>query len=176
MFSTALSFVGDVSLWQTGNVEDMTAVFVDCPLFSSDVSLWDVGKVKSFSNIFRGATQFNSPLPWNTSSATDLSLAFSGASSFDQSLESWETGQVSTFLLSFDSTSSFKGKGVGQFNLSSCNDIRFAFYNATSFDEDLSGLSTGKISDFSGLFAYASSFKGAGIEHWNMSNAFSLSG
>ena len=162
MFANAISFVGNVSAWQTGNVTDMTLLFAFSSQFQGNISGWDVGNVQLFYGSFAQASKFNSTLPWNTSSATDMTVLFQGASSFNQSLSTWDTKRVSSMQGMFDSATSFEGVGVGSFNLSSCKDIRGAFFKAISFDEDLSGWSVGSITNFAGTFQGASSFRERG--------------
>jgi surface protein len=81
MFESTL-FSGDISTWNTAQVQDMGFMFYIATAFNQDLSSWDVSKVTDFSYMFAGwsgnQTSFNGDVStWTTVSAVDMTGMFS---------------------------------------------------------------------------------------------------
>ena len=61
VFNQAISFNQGLENWDTGNVEDMTCMFLETTSFDQDISDWNVSKVTNFSDLFSTAPPF--PVP-----------------------------------------------------------------------------------------------------------------
>ena len=104
---TSLLYYGDISLWETGNVTDMTRLFATqdsrqassaggrfAPLkfsrnsnFDDYIGNWDVSQVRSMGHMFFGAWRFNQPLTyWDVSACENMQHMFDGATSFNQNI------------------------------------------------------------------------------------------
>ena len=67
LFDTS-DFNGDISEWNTSNVENMEKMFYDCKKFNQDISKWDVSNVKWMDYMFSGSG-FNKDISkWKTTS------------------------------------------------------------------------------------------------------------
>lgn len=62
MFSGAVEFDQNLSMFDTSNVANMTGMFHSAEKFNHDVSMWDVGAVTSIDSMFRSAGVFNRDL------------------------------------------------------------------------------------------------------------------
>ena len=82
---TSLSFLPDISKWNTNKIEDMSYMFSDCEslLLLPDISKWNINRVTNMSYLFNGCASLTT-LPdiskWNTSNVTDMSFIFCGCS------------------------------------------------------------------------------------------------
>jgi len=65
MFRDAPSFDGDISAWNTSNVELMDSMFEGATSFNENISGWDVGRVTSMFFMFYRASYFNQCLQWS---------------------------------------------------------------------------------------------------------------
>ena len=162
MFSGAFSFTGtrggsDLSRWDTSAAVDLSYMLRYAVAFNGTVGGWDTRNVADMSHIFAHAGRFNSPLPWRTIRVTSFRSAFYRAASFDQSLATWSTA--------------------------SATDTAYMFREATAFDQPLvrahdgdgGWFSSGSVRDTAFMFHGASSFRGAGLDTWDVENVNRMS-
>src|SRR5690625_6835728 len=72
MFQYATSFSGDLSSWNVGNVEDMSAMFASAASFNSDISGWDVSNVRYMPGMFNYAESLNQDIgDWDVSNRSE---------------------------------------------------------------------------------------------------------
>jgi len=82
---STLSFLPDISKWNTYNVTNMSWIFSECSTLSSlpDISKWNTYNVTNMSAIFDRCSTLSS-LPdiskWNTNNVTNMSWIFSECS------------------------------------------------------------------------------------------------
>jgi len=80
---------GDISVWDTSGVTDMSGLFQDTS-FNDNIGGWDTGSVINMSSMFRNATLFNTSVSnWNVSNVENAGSMFMNASSFNQHIGSW---------------------------------------------------------------------------------------
>jgi surface protein len=53
-------------------------------------------------------------------------------------------------------------------NTSSATDMSYMFWEARAFDQNLSQFDTSRVTVANHMFKYATVFKGAGVERWNV--------
>lgn len=71
------SFDGDISGWDTSNVQNMDLMFFYAKNFNGAIGNWDVGNVTSMSNMFFEAHSFDQNLGgWNIGNIADMSAMF----------------------------------------------------------------------------------------------------
>ena len=93
----------DISEWDVSNVNDMTAMFANCPNFNSDLSKWDVSKVVDMRNMFYECPNFNCDLSdWNVSKVKDIRCMFFNCHKFNSDLSRWNTSKVEYMIFAFD--------------------------------------------------------------------------
>jgi hypothetical protein len=68
-------FNGDISEWNTANVESMIALFKNSK-FNGDISSWDVAKVKTMRSTFSESIFKGDISNWNVSSLQDMTKMF----------------------------------------------------------------------------------------------------
>jgi len=68
LFVSALSFDGDISMWDMSSVIDTCGMFYKADKLNSDISNWDVSNVLYMDAMFYDAESFNQDLSsWNVS-------------------------------------------------------------------------------------------------------------
>ena len=91
-------FTSDLSDWNVSRVITLESTFQNAITWNGNLSLWDVGRVTDFSYAFYGAESFTGTglANWNTSSATTMHLMFYGATSLSNAnnISSWQVGSV----------------------------------------------------------------------------------
>jgi surface protein len=96
MFAEMKGVTGDVSGWDTSNVEWMGNIFAGSS-FNGDISNWDVRKVKRLSFAF-AESSFNGDISkWETISVTEMPFMFQNATSFNQNLSGWDVSKVTSY-------------------------------------------------------------------------------
>ncbi|NME69784.1 BspA family leucine-rich repeat surface protein [Flammeovirga aprica] len=93
MFGGAMSFNGDISLWDVSNVESMRSTFYRTN-FNQDLSKWDVSNVINMSYMFSEASDFNQDLSnWDISSVVNMQNMLSSCGidngNYDSLLKGW---------------------------------------------------------------------------------------
>ena len=73
----ALTKYGDISLWDTSLITDMSQLFQGRYYFNDDISKWDVSNVTDMFNMFFSCINFNQPLNiWNVSKVKNMDKLF----------------------------------------------------------------------------------------------------
>ncbi|WP_434335371.1 BspA family leucine-rich repeat surface protein [Mycoplasma capricolum subsp. capricolum] len=83
--------------WDTSKIKDMSYVFSNNHIFDGDLSKWNTENVENMQGMFKNAIKFNNngkPLSWNTTKVTSMESMFDGAKSFKQNLSSWTVDNV----------------------------------------------------------------------------------
>ena len=95
----ALQKYGNISLWDTSLITDMSNLFFWKPRFNGNVSKWDVSNVTNMNCMFYACEDFNQSLNnWNVSNVTDMSEMFRHCSLFNQSLNNWNVSNVKDMI------------------------------------------------------------------------------
>ena len=154
-------------------------MFLNCTSFEpKSLALWDVSSVAVLSQSFQNATSFTGKglESWKTSNVLTMQLSFSGATRLDFDGSGWAVGKCSRFIGTFESASSFRGKGLEKWNTSSASSVAGAFWNAESVDFDASLWDVRKVSSMALLFTNATSFQGIGLQNWKTDSVVNLFG
>jgi surface protein len=71
----------------------------------------------------------------------------------------------------FSGASFYSGIGINHWDVSNVQTMNNMFSLASTFDANLSQWNVAKVISFGGMFFCASSFRGIGLEHWNVNQA-----
>jgi surface protein len=164
-------FNGNLSLWDTSKVTDMSFMFHRATSFRGvGLEDWDVSNVRNMEYMFASASLLGANLSsWNTSRVRSMASMFAGASSFNDNVSLWDTAKVTDMSYMFSNTSSFRGIGLTHWNVSKCETMKDMFADATTFDANLTMWDVSNVKDMSRMFYSAESFVGNGLEKWNVS-------
>ena len=160
----------DESCLCTTRVTNMGALFknrgeLNTQTFNIDISNWDVSIVTSFQEMFDGAQAFNQDIGnWDTSSARNMIGMFQGAVAFNQNLSNWNTSSLTRLDRTFRNARDFNNgttAGVSttlSWDVSNVTRMEETFYKAISFDANLSGWDTGKVTNMKSMFRDTDAF------------------
>jgi surface protein len=96
LFRGCTAFNGDVSEWDTSNINNISNVFRDCIVFNQDVSGWDTSSCTAFASTFRGCSALNPNIGgWDTSSAIGMNNMVRD-SLFNRDISSWDITSVTS--------------------------------------------------------------------------------
>ena len=93
------------------------------------------------------------------SQTNNLMYLFEECSKFDSDLSHWKTENIVYMQEMFSGANSFNNGGKAlTFKTTAVTDMNFMFYNATAFDQDISGWNTAKVTNMDGMFYNATAF------------------
>ena len=93
------------------------------------------------------------------SETNNLNYLFEECNKFDSDLSHWKTENIVYMQEMFSGANSFNNGGKAlTFKTTAVTDMNFMFYNATAFDQDISGWNTAKVEDMDGMFYNATAF------------------
>ncbi|WP_461533045.1 BspA family leucine-rich repeat surface protein [Sinomicrobium sp.] len=173
MFRGAKAFNGSLAGWTPGLALDagcsLSGMFFDAASFNQDLSTWDVSKVSNMFQMFQGAKAFNGSLSgWTPGLALDAGCTLSGmfldVASFNQDLSSWDVSKVSSMFQMFRGAKAFNGSLSGWtpgLSLDAGCTLSGMFFDAASFNQDLSSWDVSKVSSMFQMFRGAKAFNGS---------------
>lgn len=88
LFNYIPKFNGNISKWNTANVENMFAMF-EGSQFNGDISHWNVSKVWNMAQMFEKSLFNNDISDWNVSNVTRMERMFYH-SNFTQNISMWQ--------------------------------------------------------------------------------------
>jgi surface protein len=171
-----------LNTWNTHNVIDMSGMFYNCSTFNTPISNWDVSNVQKMTRMFYGCNNFNQDISgWKTTKLTDMTGMFQLCQNFNKYLSKWDVSSVLSFSNCFNNSLLFNnGDVIGQsnnplyWNTKSATNMSYLFYNANSFNQDISGWNTSNVTNMSNMFNSADVFNRP-IDKWNVQNVNDMS-
>jgi len=158
----------NVERWDVSACLDMHLMFYDTTNFNSDLSKWDVSACLDMHSMFYGATSFNSDISkWDVSQCLDMNWMFANAKSFNSDLSEWDVSNVKNMYGMFVDATSFNSD-LSKWDVSRCSNMSRMFWNATNFNSDLSKWDVSQCLNMLLMFCGASSFN-SDIFQWNIS-------
>lgn len=141
-----------IEFWDTSEVTDMSALFLNAREFNQDISGWDVSKVNIMDNMFEGASVFNQPIgKWNVSNVEIMNNMFQGAREFDQPIGNWNVSNVEEMGSMFEGASKFN-QDISEWNVSNVVIMNNMFAGAESFNQDIRDWDVSSVAAKHGIF------------------------
>lgn len=159
----------------------MNSMFANAKNFNQPIGNWNTIKLTRTDGMFSGASIFNQNLGnWNMSSNGNLSSMFQNATSFNNGgssdINNWALKSTDTVNLGLMfSTALAFNQPIGNWNMSTVNNIASMFNGAVAFNQDLSNWNTTNITTMQNTFFGATAFN-QNIGSWNVSNVSNFTG
>lgn len=180
MFQNSISFNQPLDNWDTSKVTDMRLMFQGATNFnnggSTGINNWNTSNVTNMAQMFQNCN-FNQPIGnWNTSKVTDMNNMFANSASnfaFNQDIGNWDVSSVNSangMNGMFYVCRVFNNGGspsISGWNTSNVRNMNNLFYIATAFNQPVPW-NVGKVTNFAGTFNNATSFRGSGLDKWNV--------
>lgn len=143
-YAPNLEYVAPIPL----NVTNINAMFQNSP-FNGDLSEWDTSNVENMSQLFAWSGFNNSSISnWDTSSVTDMSSMFSGyASRFNQDISEWDVSNVKDMSDMFAYNEYFNFP-IGEWDVSNVEDMSGMFQDASAFNQDISTWDVSNVTNY----------------------------
>ncbi|NJL13444.1 MAG: BspA family leucine-rich repeat surface protein [Microscillaceae bacterium] len=158
---------GDIA-WQT-----MGNAFAGCSNLTynaTDVPDMTTFPVTETNNMFNGATVFDGDLSgWDMSGVTNMGSMFADATTFNNGNQAltWNTSSAQLMDRVFFNATSFN-QDISTWNVSSVTDMSNMFEGASSFDQNIANWNVSSLSTTFRMFAAASAFNNGGVPlTWN---------
>jgi len=180
MFSRAFAFNnGGVALgWTTigasGTQVNMSNMFFTASAFNQNISSWNLSNVTNMTNMFQNATVFNNgdlALGWTTIGTSGRPVNMSNmfrASEFNANISSWNMSNVTNMASMFQEAGSFNngGAALGWTTIGASGtqvDMSNMFYDARSFNQNISNWNLSNVTNMSNMFRNAFAFNNGGV-------------
>ncbi|MGJ1354954.1 MBG domain-containing protein, partial [Sphingobacterium spiritivorum] len=156
----------NIDSWNTGNITDMSSMFVLAQAFNQDIGNWNTSNVTNMNKMFQLTEKFNQDIGnWNTSNVTNMAHMFSGAKVFNQNIGNWNTANVTTMNNMFQKAEKFN-QNIGSWNTSKVTDMNSMFSFAFVFNQDIGNWNTANVTTMNNMFSFAEAFN-QDIGSWN---------
>jgi len=100
--TAALKEYGDIQVWRTEKVTDMSKLFDNKQIFNEDLSSWDTSAVTTMNKMFYIAKGFNINISdWNVRGVTDMNKMFYYATAFNNNLSDWNVSATTDMRYMF---------------------------------------------------------------------------
>ena len=130
----ALSIYGDISIWDTSKITDMSYLFEYYSLdedmysygkyniryFNENIGAWNTSKVKNMKGMFYNSLFNNDISRWDTSQVEDMSYMFQYAIYFNQDISKWNIDKVKDTQYMLANTRYFN-QDITNWNLKNAN-------------------------------------------------------
>ncbi|QNI21147.1 hypothetical protein [Vibrio phage vB_pir03] len=172
--------------WDVSGVTNMVSVFHDANAMNVDIGNWDVSNVTTFSNMLRGTTVFNNGdnanMNWTIKDGANLEFLFYDAAAFNRDISGWNIAGNARLASMLEGAIKFNnGEAAGlsgvpltSWDLSQVTTIAKLFYEAESFNQDVSNWDVGNVVDMNGVFGYCKVFN-QDVSGWDTKNATNMS-
>ena len=166
-------FDGDLSDWDVSSVKSFSKMFLNTE-FNPDISSWNVSSATDMSLMFALAYHFNQNISdWDVSGVKNMDYMFVGAESFDQNLSFWDVSNTTTMAYMFarywigdlDELVRFPqllhcaiceapviNYELGQWDVSSAENMTGMFSGNYSFDQDISDWDVSRVLHMNEMF------------------------
>jgi uncharacterized protein YjbI with pentapeptide repeats len=185
-FAWTSQFNGNISGWNTSRATATNAMFAKAKAFDGDLSRWDLSNAEMTHLMFYEATAFTGARSierWNVSKVSTMESMFEGAMKFQGNLALWDTGRVVYFshmvrpLPWFLVSVHVRMNSNNQYTAVDCAKCMYCkFWNARSFDGDLSQWNVQNAQRMDSMFSRAASFRGGDLTGWNTSSVVIMTG
>lgn len=176
MFQGCSTFNAPIGTWDVSNVTNMAYMFDSATSFNQPIDQWRVHNVKSMSGMFFNARTFNQPIGcWRVDRVSNMKFMFHLATSFNRDIGAWRVNAVKSMNSMFEHATSFN-RPISEWRVNAVESMDSMFENARSFDQDLSKWRVDAVTSMSWMFAGADSFRGTGLQRWNLSSVMCMRG
>jgi len=139
LFVSNATFNDDIWYWDTSSVTNMFSMFADTAAFNQDIWEWDTSSVTNMSTMFATTAVFNQDISeWDTSNVINMEAMFAEATIFNQDISEWDTGSVANMWYMFFDTTAFN-QDIWEWDTGNVTNMYGVFTDASSFDQDISG-------------------------------------
>lgn len=163
---------GDIA-WQT-----MGNAFAGCSnLTYNATDVPDMTSVTETNNMFNGATVFDGDLSdWDMSGVTNMGSMFADAAAFNNGGQAltWNTSSVQLMDRVFFNATSFN-QDISTWNTAAVTNMFGMFINADAFNQPIGNWNVSNVVNFAQMFQLADVFN-QDLSNWNMSNAQFIDG
>ena len=159
--------VGDITRWDTSNIEFMGKMFKGNS-FNQNIGSWDVSKVINMRNMFAN-TPFNRDIRnWNVSNVKNMAQMFNN-SNFNNVIRDWDVSNVTTMGSMFSRTPF--SQDISNWDVSNLTDMSYMFSDS-SFMGDISNWDVSNVLYMNGTFK-GTPFNGD-ISNWDVSSVIEM--
>ena len=173
----------NISLWDTGDVSDMTRAFEGVTKrvehgSGLDLRFWDTRNVRSMTRAF--SHNFDSALGsgilrvtglecWNVAKVQNMEDMFADWDDFDEDIGMWDTGEVQNMKHLLERCEVFN-RDIGKWKTGKVTNMSYMFSNASAFNRDIGKWDTSNVEDMNSMFLDAAAFN-QDLSRWNIRKA-----
>jgi len=179
-------FYGQIEIWDTQLVTDMSNAFNGKGTVNYDISRWNTSKVINMEKMFENAFIFNQsidtntvkshPNPvitlpyiaWDVSGVQNMGGMFNNAYAFNQPLNNWNVGNVTKMSNMFNNAFAFN-QPLNNWNVGNVTNMNSMFVAATAFNQPLNNWNVGNVTKMDYMFSDAVAFNQP-LNNWNVGN------
>jgi len=174
MFANAYNFNNTgLGAWNTRNVKNMAAMFLNSNFTGVGINAWDVSGVTDMSFMFANASNFNNTGlgTWNTSNVKNMAGMFNDTNFTGVGINAWNVSAVTNMSSMFQSAGSFNNTGLGSWNTSNVVTMVNMFRDTPFTGIGIHNWFVSAVTAMSGMFYYAEVFNNSNLSNWERSGS-----
>lgn len=170
---------GPISAWNTSAITSLEEAFLGLEHFQADLSAWDTSRVSNMRAAFYNTTGFTGQVgSWDVSNVKDMRVMLAFSSDFQDNISQWNTESLRNLRTAFTEYSNTEYREetlpISAWQTPNLLDMEGLFAGTHSFQTDLTGWTTSKVTSMAMMLERTVNFYGGDLSLLDTSRVLTM--